>query len=176
MPREAPRPDKAAKVEWLAGRLKTSTVTVLADYTGLNVEAMTQLRNACRDSDVELRVLKNTLGRLAAEQAGLAELTAIQAGPTAYAFSDDAVAPAKTLREFAKNFPQLHVKGGVLEGRVISVDEVNSLATLPSREVLLAKMVGAFQSPIASLVNVLNGNVRGLVQVLAAIRDSKQAA
>ena len=176
MPREVPRPDKVAKVEWLAELLKESTVTVLADYTGLNVEAMTVLRAACRESNVELRVLKNTLGRLAAEQIGLSELTEFQDGPTAYAFSDDVVAPAKTLRGFAKTHPQLRLKGGVLEGNVISADQIISLATLPSREVLLSQMLAGLQGPISGLVNVLNGNIRGLVQVLAAIRDQKEAA
>ena len=176
MPREVPRPDKVAKVEWLAELLKESTVTVLADYTGLNVEAMTVLRAACRESGVELRVLKNTLGRLAAAQIGLSELTEFQDGPTAYAFSDDVVAPAKTLREFAKTYPQLRLKGGVLEGNVVSADQVTSLATLPSREVLLSQMLAGLQGPILGLVNVLNGNIRGLAQVLAAIRDQKEAA
>jgi len=176
VPREIPRPDKVAKVQWLAELLKESTVTVLADYTGLNVEAMTVLRAACRESNVELRVLKNTLGRLASEQIGLSELTEFQDGPTAYAFSDDVVAPAKTLREFAKTYPQLRLKGGVLEGNVISADQVTSLATLPSREVLLSQMLAGLQGPISGLVNVLNGNIRGLAQVLAAIRDQKEAA
>ena len=176
MPREVPRPDKVAKVEWLAERLKKSAVTVLADYTGLDVEAMTALRAACRESNVEMHVLKNTLGRLAAEQAGVPGLTAFQNGPTAYAFSDDLVAPAKTLREFAKTHPQLRLKGGILEGSVITADEVTSLATLPSREVLLSQMLAGLQSPIAGLVNVLNANIRGLVQALAAIRDQKEAA
>ena len=176
MPREVPRPDKVAKVEWLAERLKESTVTVLADYTGLNVEAMTELRAACRESNVHMHVLKNTLGRLAAEQSGVPELTAFQDGPTAYAFGDDVVAPAKTLRDFAKTHPQLRLKGGVLEGSVISAAEVASLATLPSREVLLSQMLAGLLSPISGLVNVLNANIRGLAQVLAAIRDQKEAA
>jgi len=176
VPRETPRPDKVAKVDWLAERLKNSAVTVLADYTGLNVEAMTNLRRACRDANVELRILKNTLSRLAAEKAGLDELTEFQTGATAYAFSDDVVAPARTMREFARNFPQLRVKGGVLEGRVIHADEVDTLARLPNRDVLIATVVRTFQSPLSGLVNVLNGNIRGLVQVLAAIKHEKEAA
>jgi len=174
--REVPRPDKAAKVQWLAERLKESAVTVLADYTGLNVEAMTALRAACRESTVEMRVLKNTLGRLAAEQSGLTELTAFQDGPTAYAFSKDIIAPAKTMHAFAKTHPQLRFKGGVLEGNVISAEQVKSLATLPNREVLLSQMLAGLQSPISALVNVLNSNIRGLAHVIAAIRDQKEAA
>ena len=176
MPREVPRPDKVAKVEWLAERLKASAVTVLADYTGLNVQAMTELRAACRESNVQMHVLKNTLGRLAAEQSGVPGLTAFQDGPTAYAFSDNLVAPAKTLREFAKKNPKLRLKGGVLEGSVISAEQVTSLATLPSREVLLSQMLAGMQGPISGFVNVLNANIRGLAQVLAAIRDQKEAA
>ncbi len=164
------------KVEWLAGLLKNSATTILADYTGLNVETMTALRVQCRESGIELRVVKNTLSRLAAEQAELPELKEIQQGPTAYAFSDDMVAPAKVLIEFSKKFPQLQIKGGVLEGSIIGPEKVKTLASLPSRDVLLGSLAGTFQAPIVALASVLSANIRGFAQVLAAVRDKKEAA
>lgn len=174
MPRKSPRTDKVEKVEWLAGRLKESAATILADYTGLNVEAMTDLRVQCRESDVELRIVKNTLSRLAADQADISDLRELQEGPTAYAFCDDMVAPAKVLGDFAKKFPQLKIKGGVLEGSVIGPDKVKTLAGLPSRDVLLGMLAGTLQAPISAFASVLNANISGFAQVLAAVIDKKE--
>jgi large subunit ribosomal protein L10 len=176
VPREAPRTEKVEKVGWLAGLFKDSATTILADYTGLNVEAMTELRVQCREAGIELRIVKNTLSRLAADQADLSDLKDIQQGPTAYAFSADLVAPAKVLGDFAKKFPLLKIKGGVLEGSVIGPEKVKTLAGLPSREVLLGMVAGTFQAPIVALASVLNANIRGFAQVLAAVRDKKEAA
>jgi large subunit ribosomal protein L10 len=140
------------------------------------VEQDTELRNALRKAGVEYKVVKNTLTRFAAKENGLEGLDTYLNGPTAMASSADAVAPAKVLSEFAKKYDKLKIKVGVVEGKVIDVSGVKALAELPPREVLIARVLGGFNAPISGLVNVLNGNIRGLVVALNAIAEQKANA
>lgn len=168
---------KKQVVAGLTEKVKAAQAIVLADYRGLTVEQDTEMRNALRAAGVEYRVVKNTLTSFAMKENGLEGLDPYLNGPTAMALSStDAVAPAKVLSEFAKKFEKLELKVGVVEGKVIDIDGIKALAELPSREVLIAKVLGGFNAPISGFVNVLNGNMRGLVVALNAIAEQKANA
>lgn len=170
-----PRPEKVAVVQELADKMTRGQGIVLTDFRGLTVKEMTELRAQLRKAGVEFRVVKNTLTLLAARQAQIEGLEPVLEGPTAIAVSyDDPVAPAKLLSEFAKKHEALQIKGGILNGRAISVDEVKALASLPSREELIAKVLGGLKSPITGLVYVLHGTLASLVYALEAIRKQKE--
>ncbi len=171
------RPEKEAQVKSIQEKLKTSTSVVLTEFRGLTVHELAELRRKLREQEVEYKVVKNTLAKIAANQAGLSELTEFLAGPTALASgSGDIVAPAKILFEYSKEHEALRIKGGILEGQVIDASKVKVLATLPSREVLLATLFGTLNAPIAGFMNVLNGPMRGLAGVLSAISEQKENA
>jgi len=157
--------EKQQIVEEITAKLRESATTVLADYRGLNVAQVTELRRKLREADVEFKVLKNTLIRRATAKAELTELDSVLTGPTAVAFGkDDAVAPAKILSEFAKQNEALKIKGGVVEGRVVGVEEIKALADLPSREGLLSMLLSVLQAPI-----------RNFALAVKAVADKKQA-
>jgi len=171
------RPEKVAAVQEIADKLRRGQGIVLADYRGLNVKEMTELRRQLREVGVELKVLKNTLVQIAAKDAEVEGLEPLLVGPTAVAFGyDDPVAAAKAVSEFASKNDRLEVKGGVLNGKAIDVEAVKALADLPSREVLVAQVLRGMQSPIAGFVNVLQGTLRNLVYVLEAVRKEKENA
>ncbi len=177
MPSEKTLQQKKGVVKELSEKIKAAKAIVLADYRGLTVEQDTELRNALRKAGVEYKVVKNTLTSLAMEENGLNDLNAYLSGPTSIAMSDsDLVAPAKVMSEYAKKYEKLDLKAGVVEGKIIDVDNIKRLADLPPREVLIAKVLGGFNAPISGLVNVLNGNIRGLVVALNAIAEKKQSA
>ena len=166
-------PAKAAVVEEMKEKLQSAQGAVFVGFSGLTVADVTKLRRKFREGGVEYKVIKNTLTRIAADELAL---DAILEGPTALAFSaEDAVAPAKILKEFIKETKTeaLTVKAGLADGQVIDVAAVDALASLPSREELLAKLVGSMQAPISGLVNVLQGNIRNMVYVLDAVRAKK---
>ncbi len=149
--------NKKAVVAALTERLKNAQAGVIADYRGLTVAQDTELRNKLREAGVEYTIVKNTLTRFAANEVGLEGLDPILHGPTALATSsNDVVAPAKVLVDFAKNNEQLEIKAGFVDGKVISVDEVKVYASIPSKEVLIAKMLGSLQAPIGNLVRTLD--------------------
>ncbi|MBD3108644.1 50S ribosomal protein L10 [Bacillus sp. AGMB 02131] len=136
-------------VQEIADKFKASKSTIVVDYRGLNVAEVTELRKQLRDAGIEFKVYKNTLTRLAAESAEVAELNSALTGPNAIAFStEDVVAPAKILNDFAKKHEALEIKAGVIEGNVASVEEVKALAELPSREGLLSMLLSVLQAPI----------------------------
>ncbi|MFB5763476.1 50S ribosomal protein L10 [Paenibacillus medicaginis] len=140
---------KQETVEAVTAKLRESATTVVADYRGLTVAQVTELRKQLREAGIEFQVLKNTLLRRATAAAELTDLDSALTGPTAIAFSaDDAVAPAKILNDFAKKNDALKLKGGVLEGRVVSSEEVKALAELPSREGLLSMLLSVLQAPV----------------------------
>ncbi|MCQ2373637.1 MAG: 50S ribosomal protein L10 [Phascolarctobacterium sp.] len=171
------RPEKAAKVAELKEIFSSAKCVVLVDFCGLTVAQDTDLRRKMREAGVAYEVNKNTLIRIAAEQAGVEGLAAILEKNTAVASSaEDAVAVAKVICEFAKTNKQLVVKAGVLDGKVISADEVKALASLPSKEVLIAKMLGSMNAPISGFVNVLQGTIRNVVYALDAVRKAKESA
>ena len=170
------RNSKEEMVAELAGKLASAKSAFLADYRGLNVEQVTKLRTELRNAGAEYRVAKNTLLRLAAKGTGVECLSDYLEGPTAITIATaDPVAPAKVLAEFAKTNTKFELKGGALDGKVLSVEDIKALAELPSREVLLAKMLGSLNAPVSNFVGVLAAIPRSLVQVLAAIQDSKAA-
>lgn len=171
------RSQKEQEVAELSDKLARVKGAVLTEYRGLNVSQITRLRRKLRDAGVEYRVVKNTLLRLAARQAGLAGLDPYLAGPTAVAFGyQDPVSPARVLSEFAREFKQLAIKAGVLEGKIIDREGVRFLAELPSRELLLARVLGGMKSPLAGLAVVLNAPLQGLARVLQAVREQKESA
>ncbi|PEA54574.1 50S ribosomal protein L10 [Bacillus pseudomycoides] len=136
----------------IAGKLSESKSTIVVDYRGLTVSEVTELRKALREAGVEFKVYKNSLTRRAAEAAELTELNEYLTGPNAIAFSnEDVVAPAKVLNDFAKNHEALEIKAGVIEGKLVTVDEVKAIATLPSREGLLSMLLSVLQAPIRNL-------------------------
>ena len=165
MPSEKVLEAKKAQVAELIEVLKGATTGVLVDYRGLNVEEDTQLRNNLRAAGVKYFVVKNTLLRLAANQTGLEDLDSILHGPTALAVSEDAVAPAKVLADFAKENDTLEIKSGFMDGKVLSLDEINTLAKTPSKETLIAKMMGSLNSPISGLARLLSTIADGGVEI-----------
>lgn len=141
--------EKQQMVSDVTSKLKESSCTIVADYRGLNVSQVTQLRKSLREAGVEFQVLKNTLVRRATAEAELTELDEFLTGPTAIAFSkDDVVAPAKILADFAKKNDKLNLKAGVVEGKVVGVDQIKALADLPSREGLLSMLLSVLQAPV----------------------------
>lgn len=169
------RPEKANKVAELKDLLSSSKGVVLVNYAGLNVADDTDLRKRMREAGIKYLVAKNTFLRIAAQEAGVEGLDAYLEHNTAVAFSpEDPVAPAKILNTFSKKHEALQLKCGVLSGKVISVEEVKALAELPSREELLAKLVGSMQAQISGAVNVLQGVIRNFVYVVDAVREKKE--
>ncbi|GAA3411976.1 50S ribosomal protein L10 [Paenibacillus hodogayensis] len=141
--------EKQQVVSEVASKLRESASTIVADYRGLNVAQATELRKRLREAGIDFQVLKNTLVRRATAEAELTELDSVLTGPTAVAFSkDDVIAAAKILSEFAKKNDALKVKGGIVEGRVVGVDQIKALADLPSREGLLSMLLSVLQAPI----------------------------
>lgn len=139
-------------VDEIANKLKSSVSTVVVDYRGLSVAEVTELRKQLRDAGIEFKVYKNSLTRRATEAAELTGLTEVLTGPNAIAFStEDVVAPAKILNDFAKNHEALEIKAGVIEGNVATVEEIKALAELPSREGLLSMLLSVLQAPIRNL-------------------------
>ncbi|OLO17596.1 50S ribosomal protein L10 [Bacillus licheniformis] len=143
---------KKVVVEEITSKLKESKSTIIVDYRGLNVAEVTELRKQLREANVEFKVYKNTMTRRAVEQAELDGLNDFLTGPNAIAFStEDVVAPAKVLNEFAKKHEALEIKAGVIEGKVSTVEEVKALAELPSREGLLSMLLSVLQAPVRNL-------------------------
>ncbi|QDQ04012.1 50S ribosomal protein L10 [Bacillus sp. BD59S] len=143
---------KQQVVTKIADKLRASKSTIVVDYRGLTVSEATELRKQLREAGVEFKVYKNSLTRRAAESAEMAELNEFLTGPNAIAFSnEDVVAPAKVLNDFAKDHEALEIKAGVIEGKLVTLDEVKAIATLPSREGLLSMLLSVLQAPIRNL-------------------------
>lgn len=171
------RPEKVAKVAELKELLTSSKCAILVDFCGLTVAQDTVLRRKMREAGVTYSVVKNTLLRIAAEEAGIEGLEPVLEHNTAIAVApEDPVAVAKIICEFAKENKALKVKIGVLDGKVISADEIKALAALPPKEVLIAKMLGSMNAPISGFVNVLQGTIRNVVYALEAVRKQKESA
>ena len=173
---------KQAVVAQLKEQLESAKGVVLTSYKGLTVAQDTELRRELREAGFSYHVVKNTMLRIAAKEAGIEGIEEHLEGTTAFAFStEDAVAPAKVICGFIKknkleDAEVLTVKVGMVEGKVIGVDEVKALAALPSREELIAKLLGSMNAPISNTVNVLQGVIRNAVYVLDAIRSQKESA
>ena len=168
--------EKQAVVQEVAAQVATAKAIVLAEYRGLEVGSMTELRRRARRSGVYLRVLKNTLARRAVEGTPFAGLSQHLKGPLVYGISPDPVATAKVLNEFARANDKLVIRAGAMPNAVISAKEVTALALMPSREELLAKLAGTMQAPIAQFARTLNEVPARFVRTLAAVHDKRQAA
>lgn len=176
MPSEKILEQKKAVVAELSERLKGSVAGVLVNYKGIAVADDTKLRKDLREAGVKYTVVKNTLLKRAAEDAGIEGLDPVLEGTTALATSEeDYVAAAKILCEYAEKNKNFEIKSGYVDGGVLGVDEIKDLAKLPSKEVLVAKALGGLNAPISGFVTVLNGNIRGLACVLNAIAEKKGA-
>jgi large subunit ribosomal protein L10 len=171
------RTEKATTISELREKLGAARSAVLTDFRGLSVSEITELRTLLRKSAVEYTVVKNTLAKIAVKDSGLAGLAAYFEGPTAIAISrEDPMAASRVLSSWGKSRPTFTVKGGMVEGQLIGPAEVAALAALPPREVLLARMAGAFQAPLQALANVLAGPMRALAGVLDQVRAQKEKA
>jgi large subunit ribosomal protein L10 len=173
------RSEKEAQVTKIKEYLATAKGAVLADYRGITVAQDTDLRRKAREAGVQYRVFKNTLTQIAAKEAGIAGLDKYLEGLTVMAWSaTDAVAPAKLLSDFIKDnkLKSYEIKAGILDGRAIDANGVKQLASLPPREVLIAKLLGSMQAPVSGLVNVLQGGIRKFVYALNAIKERKESA
>lgn len=170
-----PTPGKAAVIEETRQALEASQGTVLADYRGLTVQQMADLRARLHKAGVTLKVVKNTLIKRAADEVGIEGLDPYLTGPTAVAYSPDPVAAAKVLSQAAREFRKMEIKAGILQRRAISADGVKELADLPPREVLLGKLVGTLNAPIQQFAWVLNAPLANLARALDQIRQQREA-
>ncbi len=162
-----PRPEKIEAVENLKTKFSAAKGIVLADYTGLTVSEANELRRKCRAAGVEYRVVKNTLARIAVKEAEIADLDKQFDGPIAVAMSDaDSIAPARVLADFRREFQKLTFKGGYVEGRLFSPEQIREIASLPPREGLLAQIIGAVNAPMGQIVWTLEGMLRNLVSII----------
>ena len=156
---------KEAKVAEIKEKLEKAQSVILADYQGLTVEEDTQLRKSLREAGVEYKVYKNTLVTIAAKELNLEGICEYLEGPVSIAFGyEDATAPARILNDFAKDHKKLELKAGIVEGEIFDKDKVEQLATIPSKEVLIAKLLGSIKSPLSNLAYLIN-----------AIKEKKEA-
>ena len=149
---------------------------VVTHYRGLSVTDMSELRGSLRAADISLQVVKNTLARRAAAGTGFSLAKDLFTGPVAIAYGNDPVGLARVLSDFAKKNEMLKILGGVLDGKRLEKEDVSALASLPSREVLLARMLGSMQSPLSGFLRTLHEVPTSFVRALAAVRDQKQTA
>ena len=170
------RQEKAVVIEEVAAQVAKAQSIIVAEYRGLDVASVTVLRKTARESGVYLRVLKNTLARRAVANTAFEPLSEQLTGPLIYGISEDPVAAAKVLAGFAKSNDKLVIKGGSLPNSVLNDAGVKALATMPTREELLSKLLGTMQAPIAQFVRTLNEVPTKFVRGLAAVRDQKEAA
>jgi large subunit ribosomal protein L10 len=168
--------EKAVKIDQVCAMVAQAKAIVVAEYRGLDVESITRLRRQARGQGVQLRVLKNTLARRAVTGTPFGGLSDHLVGPLVYGMGPDPVAVAKVLSSFAKDNDKLVVKAGAMADFVMDDKAVKALATMPSREELLAKLMATMQAPAAQFVRTLNEVPARLVRTLAAVRDARQAA
>jgi len=171
------QPVKIKKTEELTDVIRDAKSVILNDFTGLNVSDISELRRLCRENGVTFRVVKNTLAKRGFRELGLDEVEELLAGPTAIAVStEDEALPAQILKKFSIDYEFPRLKGGYIAGRLYNAEEVERLALLPGREVLLGQVVGTFQAPMRGLLNCLGASLRDLLYVLKAVSEKKGAA
>jgi large subunit ribosomal protein L10 len=168
-----PRPEKVAVVDEVREGLTGSAATLLTHYRGLTVTELAELRTKLREANARMRVAKNTLARRAANEAGIEGFDELLTGPTGLVFCDeDPVGPAKALRDFAKDHPELVVRGGYLDGAVLSEEEATKLADLDSREELLAKLAGLMYGALANTARLLQAPIEKQARLVQALVDA----
>ncbi|MCC6922379.1 MAG: 50S ribosomal protein L10 [Nitrosomonas sp.] len=165
--------EKKAIVAEVSAHVASAQAIIMAEYRGMEVGQMTQLRAKAREAGIYFRVVKNSLVRRAVKDTPYAELADHMVGPLAYGISSDPIAAAKVLHEFSRDNEKLVIKVGAMGGKIMFLEDVRALATLPSREELLSKLLGTMQAPIAKFVRTLNEVPSKFVRGLAAVRDSK---
>ena len=170
------RKEKAVVIEEVSAQVAKAQSIIIAEYRGLDVASVTVLRKTARESGVYLRVLKNSLARRAVAGTPFEGLSEQLTGPLIYGISTDPVAAAKAIADFGKTNEKLVIKGGALPNNLLTVDGVKALATMPSRDELLSKLLGTMQAPIAQFVRTLNEVPTKFVRGLVAVRDQKEAA
>ena len=168
------REAKAAVVEEVGAQVAQAQAIIVAEYRGLGVEAITALRKQARQSGVYLRVLKNTLARRAVSETPFEGLTDQLVGPLIYGISKDPVQCAKVLADFAKSNDKLALKAGAMPNHVLDTNAVKALASMPSREELLGRLLGTMQAPISQFVRTLNEVPGRFVRTVAALRDQRE--
>src|SRR5690349_14740200 len=161
-------------VSEVSAKLANAQAVIVAEYRGLDVERVTQLRSKARQSGVYLRVLKNTLARRAVQGTPFEKLSDQMVGPLIYGISEDPVAGAKVLSEFAKDNEQFVIKAGAMPNSLMSAQDIKALALLPSRDELLAKLMGTMQAPVAKLVRTMNEVPGKFVRTLAALKEQRE--
>jgi len=171
-----PRPEKTAVVEEIRNKLSEADAAVLTEYRGLSVPALAELRGSLRPANTEYKVFKISLARRAVEAAGLTDLLPLLEGPIAFAFvRGDAVLAAKALKDFGRTHPELVVKGGLMGPRFLSAGELDELAEVPPREVLLARMAGGFQAPLTKAAGLFQAFTRNFAYAMAGLVEKKES-
>lgn len=171
------RPEKVAEVKAITERIEAAQSMVLADYSGLTVEQMTVFRSNCRSKTVDCRVVKNRLARIAADNAEMSVMKDHLKGPTAIIFGPESqVDPAKIAVEFAKDNEAMQIKGGFIDGQYLAPDQVVALSQTPSKDELIAKMLGSINSPATGIAAVLNGVIAGLARTIEAVAKQQAEA
>ena len=172
-----PAQTKLDAVAELRKKFEGSEALILADYRGLTVEEIGELRDSCREANVEFRVIKNRLAKIALGEAKMPALDDLLIGPTAVAIGvTDPVAPAKALSEFAKKNSKLEIKGGMFEGKVVDLKAISQLAALPTRDELIGRLAGSLASPMRNFAGALAAIPAGFARALRAVADQKEAA
>jgi large subunit ribosomal protein L10 len=169
-------PKKLEVVKELKEKISSANSIILTDYMGLNVAEITELRRKLHENDVDYKVCKNTLAKIAFNELEIEELDDQLKGPTAIAFSyEDPVSPAKVLIEYAEDNEKLTVKSGLVEGEFVGLEKIEELSKLPSKEELIAMLLRTMKAPITGIVRVLDGNLGKFVRVLDQIKQKKES-
>ena len=167
-------PEKIAAVAEIKERIESSEITIMTQYVGINVEQVTELRKRLRDADIGYKVYKNNLAKRALDALDLGDAAVHMQGPTAWTFAQDPVSPAKIINGFSKEVSFISMSGGILDGKIISKEQLEALASLPSKEQLIAQVVGTIAAPLRNFVGVLSAVPRNLVNVLDQIKKQKE--
>lgn len=172
-----PNAQNKANLDLLKADLEGVNAIWVVDYRGLTVKEVQALRASIREADARMKVYKNTIMHIALEELELPNLDAVLEGPSAFVFAgEDPVASAKALKDFAKKNKNLEIKGGMMDGSFVTAAQVDAIASLPSREELIAKLLGTISNPMVKTVRVLNGPMEAFARCVSAIADQKGAA
>ena len=169
-------PKKEAAIAELKSNLENCSIAIMTQYQGITVAEVTELRAKLRSENVTFKVFKNNLAKIALDELDLSDAVGFMEGPTAWAFCEDPVTPARILKEFSKEVDVLKMRGGVLDGSPVDAAMLSNLADLPSHEQLLAQVVGTIAMPLRNLVGVLSAVPRSMVNVVDAIRRKQEEA
>lgn len=167
-------PEKIAVVAEIKERIESSEIAIMTQYVGINVEQVTELRRRLREADIGYKVYKNNLAKRALNELSLGEVAVHMQGPTAWTFAQDPVAPAKILKGFSGEVGFISMGGGILDGKIVSKEQLEALAILPSKEQLVAQVVGMIAAPLRNFVGVLSAVPRNLVNVLDQIKKQNE--